>query len=122
MGSLAAATSSKAMAPDDGALSTGGRDDAVRIWKTSTAEHPTIFASSLGPIRAPAFSRDGGTIAAAEGETVLHQDTATRRVRSTLRGRDGIVLALSFSPDGRSPRSEGIGPPRSRPSRAVNYV
>jgi WD40 repeat protein len=106
-GSPTAPASSIALAPDGGTLATGGRDGAVTIWQMGNGEHRILLTSALGPIRALAFSPDRKTIAAAEGETVILLDTVTLRVRSTLRGHDGIVLALSFSPDGRSLASVG---------------
>jgi WD40 repeat protein len=105
----------------DGRLLLGGSlfNETVFIWNTSTGRLVRKF--DLGESRAHyrhaaaiAVSRDGKLIAAGLGQRAVSSgdvgaerggievwDTATGKLRFTLRGHDGAVFALTFSPDDR---------------------
>ncbi len=52
------------------------------------------------PVVPPPFSPDRKIVAQAEAFSVILWEVATRKTLETLKGSDGLILSLAFSPDG----------------------
>jgi WD40 repeat protein len=110
-----------AFSPKDGnRLATGSQDGSARLWDVesgreigrplrgdegvvTTEAKIAVLRGHKGLVAAVAFSSlDGGRLATASGDgTARVWDVESRReIRQPLRGREGAVLAVAFSPDG----------------------
>ncbi|MFD7428196.1 trypsin-like peptidase domain-containing protein [Streptomyces sp. NPDC059818] len=84
----------------DGKMIALGRDDgAICIWDVATGETRFTLKQREGPLEL-AFSSDGKTLAATEGNVVQLWDTTTGKSQGALAGHTGLVTSLAFSPDG----------------------
>jgi hypothetical protein len=99
-----------ALAPDGGALATGGEYGFVRVWDRETRAESLVLAAHRGPVRAVAYSPDGRRLATGgEDGTVRVWDARTGDDLLTLAERSGPVTCLAFSPDGHTLASAATG-------------
>jgi WD40 repeat protein len=92
---------SVAFSPDGAAVATTGRSE-VRVWTVDgLALVDPVTVESGQPTRSALFSPDGATLAVGhdDGSTTLH--SLFTGETQTLRGEEGIVSTLAWSPDGR---------------------
>jgi WD40 repeat protein len=97
-----------AFAPDGQTVATGDMNGIVKLWDVATAtERATLFDEPLSrgrklaqEVTALVFSPDGTTLAAAIGPLVQLWDVPTGRLVAELRGHEGKVQCLAYSPDG----------------------
>lgn len=100
-------------------IGSGLFDEAVHLWNVATARLVRTFEMDAGRAgyrhaASVAVSRDGKLVAGGlaqravssgdigpERGGIMVWDTATGKLRFTLRGHEGAVLALTFSPDDR---------------------
>jgi WD40 repeat protein/energy-coupling factor transporter ATP-binding protein EcfA2 len=106
---------SAAVSPDGRLLATGGgvSDEEIILWDVADRSRPSLLAT-LHPhhhwVKAIAFSPDGKTLAAGNGDySVVTVDIADPRrphLLATMH-RDNTVAAVAFSPDGQTLASGG---------------
>jgi WD40 repeat protein len=94
-----------AFSPDGRVLASGDLRGAVTLWDVATrTERGTVRTAAdegfLNEVTALAFAPDGRTLAVAAGRDVQLWDVATGRLLATLRGHEGQVKCLAYSPDG----------------------
>jgi eukaryotic-like serine/threonine-protein kinase len=106
---------SVAFSPDGKRLaSVGGREKQpgeVKIWDAATAEELLVLRGQTAPVWSVAFSHDGRRLAAASAGTdavgrwlageVLLWDLASDTEALHLRGHEGPIRSVTFSPDAR---------------------
>jgi WD40 repeat protein len=84
-------------------LASGDCCGAVRLWDVTAKKlRANLMASEDNFLKAVAvaFSSDGKTLAVAVDRTVQLWDVTTERLLATLRGHEGQVNCLAYSPDG----------------------
>ena len=83
-------------------LASGDLAGVVRLWDVSKRTAWTTLKTSEEEVTVTAvsFAPNSRTLAVAVGRTVQLWDVATGRLLATLRGHEGQVMCLAYSPDG----------------------
>jgi WD40 repeat protein/tRNA A-37 threonylcarbamoyl transferase component Bud32 len=98
---------------------TGGlaASNNIKLWDAATGKVLAALPEPALDVRSAALSQDGTTLALggeeqADGRklrgVVQLIDVPTRAVRTTLRGQDGPIVGLAFSPDGKLLAAGGV--------------
>jgi WD40 repeat protein len=90
-----------AATPHGKTLAWAGGGKRVTLWEITRSDREHFRPLSRG-VLAIALSSDGSTLAATDDWQVRLWATADKQERATLVGHKGRVLALAFSPDGRT--------------------
>ena len=107
-----------AFSPDGQTLASGGLDQSIKIWDVATATERLLLRGHALGVKSLAFSPDGRTLASGSGDPIslLNMrnllgakpgevklwDPVTGQERASLPGHASAVLAVAFSPDGRT--------------------
>ena len=91
---------SLAYSPDGHLLAIGTGAQNVVLWDVAAERVRGYLRQGTG-VRALAFAPDGWSLATACGYTAKLWDLTTSTERLELRGHDGWIWSLSYSPDGR---------------------
>lgn len=112
--------------PDGKLLVSGGSDATLRLWAVDTGTLLTTWGDHRASIWSVQFSPDGKTIASASSDSTIKLwdvseislEQSDRRISTevvdlrseskTLRGHNGRVLTVRFSPDGKTIASGGV--------------
>src|SRR5262245_34779927 len=100
-------------------VGTGGlaAGNNIKLWDAGTGKVLATLPEPALAVRSAALSPDGATLALGGEEqagggkvrgVVQLLDVPTRAVRTTLRGHDGPVTGLAFSPDRQLPAAGGV--------------
>jgi WD40 repeat protein len=106
---------SAVISPDGKTVAVGGDDHKVKFLKAAAGKELFVLDRHKYPVRALAFAPDGKTLASANGEGIFGQtysieddpgeillwDIAKRRKLLRLKGHQGWITAMSFSPQGK---------------------
>jgi WD40 repeat protein len=98
---------SLALAADGKTVAWSSGNKQVFVWKLVSADGPRSFAPLKRGSRALAIAPDASRLAAADDWDVKLYDLDAHREFATLKGHKGLVVALAFSPDGRTLASGG---------------
>jgi len=101
-----------AFSPDGTRIAKAMWDNTVRIWNMETGKQESVLIGHQGPVNHLAFSLDGKRIATSSGyferdeglegdKTARVWDAETGEQLAVLRGHEGSVSTVAFSPDGR---------------------
>lgn len=99
-----------AFSPDGHLISSGGGDQAIRLWHAKTGRLDKVLTGHSGTIRALAFSPDNRFLASASTDkTCRVWDIQTGKEVASFSSRFGNFRTLAFSPDGRALAAAGDG-------------
>jgi WD40 repeat protein len=97
------------LSPDGNILSTGGYDNAIKLWDAASGKELRTLDGHNGPVFELAFRADGKVLASASGDrTVKLWDLATGQRLDTLKESQKELYALAFSPDGTRLAAAGV--------------
>ena len=99
--------------PDGKTFASGSEDRTIRLWNPHTGQHQKTLTGHNGPVVCIAFSPDGQTLASSTGSTTYHYirnpdnsvwlwDLKTGEQKAKFSGHTAHVLAVAFSPDGKT--------------------
>ena len=92
---------SVAFGQDDRLLASGGADNTVKLWDTSSRQLVGTLTGHSSQVYSVAFSPDGRLLASGSGDnTIKLWDTSSRQLVGTLTGHSSQVYSVAFSPDG----------------------
>ncbi len=93
---------SLAFSPDGILLASGGHDNRIRLWDTTTGKERAVLTGHDRTVTCLAFSPDSSLLASgSEDSTLRLWDAAAGAERTKLEGHTGPVTWVAFSPDGR---------------------
>jgi WD40 repeat protein len=91
-----------AFSPDGSIIGSGGTDQNVKLWNTSSGECLKTLTGHLGRVRSVAFSPQGKILATgSDDQTVRLWNLRTGECYKILRGHTGQVLSVVFSHKGK---------------------
>ncbi len=91
---------SAAFSPDGRRVVTTDQEGVAMLWDGATGEFLATFDKFETACQGSAFDPDSKTLAIIAGPSVYLFDAATRLPGKALRGHEGLVTAVAFSPDG----------------------
>lgn len=99
--------------PKEAVLLSGGKDQAIRLWRASDGISLGIFAQTRSKVAALAFSPDGGSVLAGSAderdipERVSLYAYPSGKEKHLFRDHQNVVIATTFHPSGRWVASGG---------------
>lgn len=90
-----------------GLLVSGGTDDTVRLWDTSTGTNSATLKGLRGHVSSLAFTPDGNTLVTASADEIALWDMEKLKCYATIKTH--YIYSLSVSPDGKTIASAGRG-------------
>jgi WD40 repeat protein len=92
-----------AFSPDGSTISSGGADQNVKLWDTSTGECLKTLSGHTERVQSVAFSPRGSMLACgSDDQTVSLWDLRISQCHKILQGHTGRVLSVVFSPRGKT--------------------
>ena len=90
-----------ALSPDARHIVSGGWDETVRLWQTSTGRAVKVLRGHTDRVMAVAFSPDGRwLVSGSKDATARVWEVGTGRLAHVLTSHGNRVTSLAFSPDG----------------------
>ncbi|MHB8628813.1 MAG: WD40 repeat domain-containing protein [Aggregatilineales bacterium] len=92
-----------AFSPDGKTIASGGYDDNVNLWDTTSGQPVGILKGHQESVRSVAFSKDGKVLASgSDDKTIRLWDPAAGKMLQTLSGHTDYVESVTFSADGKT--------------------